>query len=112
MACNYCLFQGPGATAFTNITSASARAPAPGASPGSSSGSSSLSAGAIGGLVAGALLTLALAALLVRLLLKRRKVAAGKDVELAKAEQPRIISVENRVPRGTAELCRCAHAPV
>ena len=102
IACDYCYFQGPGATTFTNLTSADARAPASGG------GSSSISGGAIAGIVIGALAGVALVALLAWLLLKRRKEAA-KDVEMAKAQpvKPQVTSVKNRATPGAPSVPQC-----
>ena len=92
VACSSCLFKGPGAMTFTNITSASS----------SAGGGSSLSGGAIAGIVIGALAGVAVVALLAWLLLRRRNQAA-KDVEMAKAkpDKPQITSVKTRAPPGT-----------
>ena len=119
IACDYCYFQGPGATTFTNLTSASVSAPASTPSPSQSApspggGSSSISGGAIAGIVIGALAGVALVALLAWLLLMRRNQAA-KDVEMAKtkAEKPQVTSVKNRTPPGAIAplhpyCCLCA----
>ena len=110
VACDYCLFQGPGATTFTNLTSAGGRALSPGSapSPSGSTGSSGISGGAIAGIIIGALAGVVLVALLAWLLLRRRKRAA-KDVEMAKAEpvKPQVTSVKNRAPPGAP----CASLP-
>ncbi len=99
VACDYCLFQGPGATSFTNLTSSGGRALSPGTSSGS--GGSNLSGGAIAGIIIGALAGVALVALLAWLLLRRRKKAADKkDVEMAKPEKPQVTSAKNRLPPG------------
>ena len=103
VVCDYCLFQGPGSTSFTNLTSAGSRALSPGSapSPSASSSGSSISGGTIAGIVIGALAGVALLALLALLLLRRRKQTA-KDVEMAKAEQekPQVTSVKNRTAPG------------
>ena len=104
VACNYCLFQGPGATSFANLTSSGGRALSPGTSSGGSGGSS-LSGGAIAGIIVGALAGVALVALLAWLLLRRRKdIAAKKDVEMAKPEKPQVTSAKNRLPPGMIRL--------
>ena len=111
VACASCLFQGPGASGFTNLTSAvgqTSPSPITPSSPGSSSGGgSSLSGGVVGGIVAGALFGILVVALIVWLLLTRRKKVAGKDVELAKPTPSQVMSVENRMPRGAADSSHC-----
>ena len=117
VACDFCLFQGPGATKFTNLTSAGSRALSPGSaptpSPSGSTGSSGISGGAIAGIIIGALAGVALVALLAWLLLRRRKQAA-KDVEMAKPKpvHPQVTSVKNRTPPGAPPLpdAACLHA--
>ncbi len=110
VACDYCLFQGPGATTFTNLTSAGSRALSPGSapSPSGSTGGSSISGGAIAGIIIGALAGVALLALLAWLLLRRRKRAA-KDVEMAKAEpvKPQVTSAKNRTAPGAPLVPDC-----
>ena len=113
VACNSCLFQGPGDTSFANLTSSGAAAASP--STNSGSGGSSLSGGAIAGIIIGALAGVALVLLLAWLLLRRRKdTAAKKDVEMAKSEKPQVTSAKNRLPPGSTLCnlsCHCRLQP-
>ena len=103
VACDYCLFQAPGATSFTNVTSSGDHVLSPRTS--TLTGSSSLSGGAIAGIVIGALAGLALAALLAGMLLRRRT----KGVEIAKPGKPPVTNVMNR-PRSGAYLWDALYA--
>ena len=106
VACDYCLFQGPGATSSTNLTSSGGRALTPGTSSGSSgSGGSSLSGGAIAGISVGALAGVALIVVLAWLVFRRGKTAAvKKDVEMAKPEKPQVTTAKNRLPPGATRF--------
>ena len=97
VACDYCLFQAPGSSSFTNLYSGGSAL-----SPGNSSvsGGSSLSGGAIAGVVIGALGGVALVAGLAWLLLRRRR----KDEGIDKPEKLLDADVDNR-PSPGADLC-------